>query len=482
MAAGNHFRFRAALVFGLLALYSATLLLLYSRNWISRHAAARAAESAPHAAPHPETGRNDFLMAGLFLLGVVTVGGFFWGYVWPRSLASQLDEIGRVAPLWERGRYGERLRRYDGQEMGDAAERLNGVMNQVEREVESLLRDRARLSIVLSQMVEGVVSVDNDGRIVMVNDALCRIFDLETGAITGRHFLEALRHSQLNELMSKVLAEDRSRREEVRTFSPDERIFEAYGVPLQRQGRRVGALLVLHDVTRLRMLEQLRRDFVANVSHELRTPLASIKGFAETLRLGALDDKENRLEFVEAIENQATRMNQLVDDLLDLAAVESGQRAMKREPLDLFQIARDVARGVKPVADRRRVTVAVAENAPAVTVFADKIQMKQVLTNLIDNAIKFNREGGEVAVSGEVRGGRLLLSVRDSGAGIPAADLPRIFERFYRVDKARSRELGGTGLGLAIVKHIVEIHGGSVSVQSQENEGATFLISLPVDA
>ncbi len=223
----------------------------------------------------------------------------------------------------------------------------------------------------------------------------------------------------------------------------------------------------------------MRREFVANVSHDLRTPLVSIRGFAETLKAGAIDDREHRLEFLETIEAEADRMTRLVDDLLQLASIESGKVPARLEALDPLESARAVLERLAPLASRRQVRLELAASSGPARVRADKGQLEQVFTNLVDNAIKFSPDGGRVLVSAAAAGGNVLLSVRDEGLGIPAEDLPRIFERFYRVDKARSRELGGTGLGLSIVKHIAEGHGGSVSVESSEGMGSTFTVSLP---
>ncbi len=247
---------------------------------------------------------------------------------------------------------------------------------------------------------------------------------------------------------------------------------------------RLGSLLNLlaerfaHDIAELKRLEQLRKDFVANVSHELRTPLASIKAFAETLGSSDLS-KEDRAEFVGEIEKSADRMTALVDDLLSLAALESGRMPPSFEPLELLPIASEVVAALKPLAAKKGITLRVEPFAELPKVRADRKQLKQVLTNLIDNALKFTPDNGLVRIAAGAAAGRVTLSVHDTGIGIPAADLPRVFERFYRVDKARDRERGGTGLGLSIVKHIVELHGGSVAVESEAGRGSVFRVTLP---
>lgn len=237
---------------------------------------------------------------------------------------------------------------------------------------------------------------------------------------------------------------------------------------------------VQEDIARMRRLEELRREFVANVSHELKTPLTSIRGFAETLRAGAVDDPAHRLEFLEAIESDAQRLTALVDDLLDLSAIESGRRKAVLEPVSILDIAREAAARLKPLAERRGVTLRVYDNPELPLVKADRGQIGRVLRNLLENAVKFNREGGSAVVRAEADAEEAVILVTDTGSGIPKEDIPRIFERFYRVDKARSSDAGGTGLGLSIVKHIVEGHGGCVDVQSRLGEGSIFRVRLPL--
>ncbi len=363
-------------------------------------------------------------------------------------------------------------------DFSDSAERaLNELTRRAGAEAAELARDRDRFLTILDNIVEAVAAVDAGGRVIFLNPAFCQLFQLSPAAV-GLQLFEVLRHPKLTTLLAEVLKEGRVRVDEVELFGAEENHFEAHVVPLLGARQR-GALVLLHEITRIRKLEKVRRDFVANVSHELRTPLASIRGFAETLRDGALDDNEHRLEFVEAIEKDAQRLAALVDDLLDLSAIESGQRPPRLENAPLLEIAREAGQAMRPLAERRRITIEV-ESASGPQARVDRRQMRQVFTNLIDNAIKFNRDGGRVTVRAETDGKTATVFVSDTGVGIPAEDLPRVFERFYRVDKARSREQGGTGLGLAIVKHLVEAHRGGVAVQSRPDEGSVFRFTIPV--
>lgn len=353
----------------------------------------------------------------------------------------------------------------------------NRLAERVGAAVHALARDKSQLEAVLDQMSEAVLAVDSAGAVLVVNPSLSRLLAVDPAASRGRPYLECVRHNAISQLVGAVLRDGRAIAQEVRVNAREELVFDAHAAPLIQEGRLSGALVVLHDITRLRRLEQVRRDFVANVSHELRTPLSSIKGYAETLREGALDDKENRLLFVKTIEEQADRLSKLVDDLLDLSAVESGHRLPKLASTDLRALAVDVTRQFSAAAAERGVTLAPVSSGP-VLALADAEQVRQVIANLVDNAIKYTEAGGRVEVSLESKGAEVVASVRDTGVGIPEADLARVFERFYRVDKARAREAGGTGLGLAIVKHLVEAQGGRVWVESRQPGGSAFFFSL----
>lgn len=398
----------------------------------------------------------------------------------PYLHSSILEEMQDMVQKLTQGVYDVRLRDLPSNDIGAVADKLNTLAETLQIRVQDLLTDKSHLETILSNMEEAVVAADAGGRVVFVNRALCGLFGLTREEAKGKLFLEVLRHSQLDKLLQEVLASAKVRMDEVTTFAPEECVFEAHCVPLMDESRCVGALLVLHNVTRLRRLEQIRRDFVANVSHELRTPLASIKGFAETLMSGGLEDSKVRMDFLRSIEKHADQMTAMVDDLLDLTAIESGQKIPLKEAISINDTIEDVAKSLNPLAKRKKVSFQFEIPADLPPVMADRNQVRQVLVNLVENAVKFNREGGTVRIEARHIQDSLKVSVTDSGPGIPSVDLPRIFERFYRVDKARSRSEGGTGLGLSIVKHIVEAHGGSVTVVSALGEGATFTFSLPL--
>ncbi|HXT01814.1 MAG TPA: ATP-binding protein, partial [Elusimicrobiota bacterium] len=395
-----------------------------------------------------------------------------------RGVARPVDEMADAARRLAAGDYGVRVRGLGDDELGVLGRTLNDLAGRVQETFGELSRDRAQLAAVLDQMEEAVVAVDETGAVLVVNPALSRLLGVGAETARGRRYVETLRHNGIARLLGAVLSDGRPAALEIRLFAPEELVFDAHAAPLLREGRVGGALLVLHDITRIRRLEQMRRDFVANVSHELRTPLSSIRGFAETLSAGAIDDKEHRLDFLKTIEEHAGRLTKLVDDLLDLSAIESGHRAPRLAPTDLAAALSAAARAFAPVAEERGVRVAIATADALPRVLADPDQLGQILANLLDNAIKYTERGGRVDLSAERWMDGVRVTVRDTGVGIPEADLPRVFERFYRVDKARAREAGGTGLGLSIVKHLVEAHGGEVSVESRQPGGASFRFTL----
>jgi len=342
--------------------------------------------------------------------------------------------------------------------------------------------DSPELSLILAHMAEAVVALDGGGKIIFINPSTARLFQLEADQVAGRSILETIRNNDLHEIAKSVRETSLPRSDEITILSPEERIFEVQTVPLEISPAETGALLVLHNITRLRRLEEVRKDFVANVSHELRTPLAAIKGFAETLRLGAIEDKEHRDEFIASIEKHAENLTAMVDDLLKLSAIESKQQAPKLEPISLFEIITAIVTSLSKSAKQNNIRLAIQSLDALPEIRADRSQIKQLFTNLIENAIKYNRPGGNVHIAGNVDGNSIVITVADTGIGIPHEDIPRIFERFYRVEKGRSREMGGTGLGLSIVKHIVEAHGGSIRVESEEGKGSIFSVRLPINS
>jgi two-component system phosphate regulon sensor histidine kinase PhoR len=370
-------------------------------------------------------------------------------------------------------------RRFD-----EARERLkeqtgqNAVLQ--EQQQLALAQAQAQQQALFNSMVEGVLLLDGNGRVRLVNQALEQLFGL-TGDIRGRTTMEALRLHELQELVSRVRVESQVLGFELELPGLDNRCLQVNATALlDRGGKQQGMILVFHDLTRLKQLENTRQEFVANVSHELRTPLSMIKGYVETLINGAKDDSAVATRFLQTIEKHADRLTYLIEDLLTISRLESGQIVMNLQDVELRPVADDVVNDLQSRAGDKRVHLEnqVPKN---LVVRADADRVQQVLFNLVDNAIKYGSLEGRVWINARLANGQFAeVSVRDNGPGIPPDSVDRVFERFYRADKARSREQGGTGLGLSIVKHIVQSHGGEVRVVSEPGQGTTFFFTLPL--
>lgn len=393
-----------------------------------------------------------------------------------RPLRSIADAAARIGV----GDRRQRIPLGNGSEIDYLARVLNEMTDRIEEQMLRLAAGQKRLNTILRCMGEGVVVTDTNGVIALVNPAFMSLFGV-SGNVEGTPLIEVVRHPQLLESFSGRLQSEDDLTCEV-TVAATNLVLLAHVVPLRGDdGSRQGSVAVFHDISELKRVETIRRDFVANVSHELRTPVAVIKGYGETLLAGALEESPERARhFIEVISGHANRLSDLINDILTLARLESHEHRPEQSPLEPCQTIRTACSLMADHAQRKGVALQIECHGGAERIVGSQGQLEQVLLNLLDNAVKYTPAGGSVRVSTAVSGGRLLITVADSGIGIPARDLPRIFERFYRVDGARSREQGGTGLGLAIVKHIVQQHGGEVGVSSEVGRGTSFTVSLPL--
>jgi two-component system phosphate regulon sensor histidine kinase PhoR len=362
-------------------------------------------------------------------------------------------------------------------DLGLLARSLQRTAPRIRELVESLKLEGARREAILASMVEGVLAVDKDLRVTFCNHSFARTVGARLPVIPGIPLLELARDPGLREIMTTVISSGGRVEQRLTLPGAGARSFEVLAGPLGSPSTR-GALAILHDVTELERLERVRRDFVANVSHELRTPLAAIRGYAETLLDGALEDQENNRRFVEIILAQATRLTNIASDLLSLSELESAALTALPQPVSIRAAIESALRTVESTARVQGVHL-VCEKLDDLKVIGHELRLEQVFVNLLDNAVKFNRPNGEVQVEMRSYNGKVRILIGDTGIGIPSEDLPRIFERFYRADKARSRAQGGTGLGLSIVKHAVEQMGGTVQVHSRLGEGSEFTIEFP---
>ena len=381
-------------------------------------------------------------------------------------------------------------------ELADLAAALNETAARLDATIQSLSGERNRSGAILRSMVEGVAVIDARERLVFSNRAFAAILNLDAEKSEGRPLIEVVRNSQLVALIRKALQGEEGVQGDVAMGFVHQRSFAVTAAPVNpldsaaaakdSPARPVsslapsGAVVVLHDVTELRRLERVRQDFVANVSHEFKTPLTAIQGFAETLLSGALDDPKNNRRFLEIIREHASRLARLTDDLMKLARIEAGKMEVQFSPVSLADLAEGCDEIARLKAARKQITLEIDVPATLPRVRGDANLLHEVLQNLLDNAVQYTHSGGKIKVTAAARERDAVVTVADTGIGIPLADQERIFERFYRVDAARSREAGGTGLGLSIARHIVEAHGGRIWVESEVGSGSRFSFSLPL--
>ncbi|HXJ82018.1 MAG TPA: ATP-binding protein [Candidatus Methylomirabilis sp.] len=423
--------------------------------------------------------RKVMLAGGAVALAVALgIGVFVAGRV-----TRPIVEMQSIARQMSQGNFLVRAPTGSPDEIGTLGRSLNVLATRMREKIEDLEQEQAKVTAMLDGMVEGVIAVDGHERIVLMNERARVIFNLGAARVERRPFLEVIRNADLHEVFraSRSATAGALVRREVSLTAPTERILQVHGVPLLLVGGETGVVIVLHDITELRRLEHVRTEFVANVSHELRTPLTAIHGYVETLLGGALEEPDNARRFLEIVHRQTERLGRLINDLTDLSNIELGKVSLHLVPTTLDGVVDSVLAVIDPRARRGGVTLGTKLSPGLPRVKADHDRLVQILINLVDNAVKYTPHGGTVTVrAAETSRGTVEVSVEDTGVGIPASDLPRITERFYRVDKARSRELGGTGLGLAIVKHLVLAHGGELFIDSEVERGTTVRFTLPV--
>jgi two-component system phosphate regulon sensor histidine kinase PhoR len=366
---------------------------------------------------------------------------------------------------------------------GDAIEALGISLNRtaarLDRTIQTLTEERNLSSAILGSMVEGVAVVNGSERLVFANPGFAEILSLDVPPTSGSALVEVVRQTELLEAVRQVLHGEPRVQSEIVTGTLRQHHF-AITVAAVRAGDTTGAVVVLHDITELRRLERVRRDFVANVSHEFRTPLTAIQGFAETLLAGAIDDPQNRTRFLEIILEHSRRLARLTEDLLMLSKMDAERLELEIRRLSVSQLIESCLETAQRRAAEKDLRISVNTPQRLPDIAGDRRRLAEVLQNLLDNAIQYTLPGGQIMLSAEAGEEEVVLTVSDTGIGIPQADQPRIFERFYRVDVARSREAGGTGLGLAIAKHLVEVHGGRLWVDSEVGQGSQFHFSVPL--
>jgi two-component system phosphate regulon sensor histidine kinase PhoR len=413
-----------------------------------------------------------------FIILILTAG---LSYFIVKKFSEPLAVIQRAAERFAQGDLDVRLSIDKPGEIRALAGAMNWMADQLKNRIGTIVRQKNELETILSGMTESVITLDPDLKIKSINRAAENLTGRSKMECRGKSLLEIFRSSELESFARDVLGQKASLEKTVLLYTAlRARHLQAYGTKLDNGADKAsGLLLVLHDITRLKQLEEIRKDFVANVSHELKTPITSIQGFVETLLDGALEDRDRAKQFLTIIENQAKRLNSIIEDLLSLSRLEQADTEIHKEETDLNPVLDSVFEVCASRAESK--SIALRRSCPAgLRALVNPVLLEQAVINLLDNAVKYSPGGSEVLVALKEEERTVLISVADNGPGIPAKDLPRIFERFYRVDKTRSRNLGGTGLGLAIVKHITLAHGGTAWVESEMGKGSTFFIRIPL--
>lgn len=418
------------------------------------------------------------LVVGLLILFVIAA---LISYRIALGLTKPLEKITQVAKKIKNMDYRARVDIKKNDEIGELGNAINAMADSLQIQMTRIRENENHLQSVLSNMINGVVMMDSNGLILIMNDRAEQILGISASKLIGRHFREIKQQYELSQLIMEGYDTRKHIHEEITFYYPEERLLELNLVPIyQTHGSEFsGILLVLQDVSAIRRLERMRSEFVANVSHELKTPIAAVKGFAETMLSGAVKDEETANAFLQIIYDESERLNRLIGDILELSKIESRRVPLMLSPVDISRFMNNTIAILEVSSHKKNITVNLT--APEeLYMEADEDRLRQVFVNLLSNAISYTPEGGTVDVNITLtEQEQVRIAISDTGIGIPEKDLPRIFERFYRVDKARSRGSGGTGLGLSIVKHLVELHKGTISVRSVVGKGTTFTIELP---
>mgnify|MGYP000849196476 CR=1 FL=1 len=428
-----------------------------------------------------------------------------------KSILNPIEELVAKSSEISFGNYNARAEIKSHDEIAKLAESFNKMAHQLEETVSDLKDKNFKMDTILNNMTDGIIAVDKYKKIIMINSVACSLFDIVPNEFTkenliGRNFIEVIREVQIENMLNETLSKKVILSNDFNIDHAGIKTYRIVTIPVKPLNKvqlpeqlninikdngylnsddnsfskfRNGAIISIQDVTNIRKLEKIRTEFVSNVTHELKTPLTSIRGFIETLRNGAIKDETVSDKFLDIIDIEAERLSMLISDILQLSEIESHTKDINITTFDIKKIVSECIEILKPEADKKDVSIKTEFNDNNLFINANKDRIKQMLINLLDNAIKYNKKGGSVLVSVFKQEGCLIIKIKDTGIGIPEEHLSRIFERFYRVDKGRSRNTGGTGLGLSIVKHIVNLYNGNINVVSKINEGTTFTIILP---
>ncbi len=396
-----------------------------------------------------------------------------------KSIIRPLKDLIFASKEISNGNYSKRISDKSNDELGQLAANYNDMASKLEKTIFDLNNKKAEVESIVNSISNGIVAVDNENKVILINPAACSIFSIEScSLVVGGNITEHIRNNQLNMLLQDTLDQDKPFEGEIIL---DDRVMRINTSPIRTQNSGLdyaGGIISIQDITNVRKLEQLRTEFVSNVTHELKTPITSIRGFVETLKNGSISNEKVALRFLDIIDIEAERLHALINDILQLSEIETKLTDTNLEKLSLKSLVDEVFEVLQNIAGEKNIILSNTVDEK-VLIKANKNRMKQLILNLVDNGIKYNVPNGSVEVNSYRDEGRVIISVGDTGIGIPSEHVARIFERFYRVDKGRSRDMGGTGLGLSIVKHIVNLYNGDIRVNTEVNKGTEFIIQIP---
>ena len=396
------------------------------------------------------------------------------------NITKPINRVINVTKRLQNKDYSARINADYSGEIGNLNTSVNALAASLQAHVNEIEESEKQLNSILSNLVSGVVLIDDKGKVDLTNHATERFLSKHTSKIDGKEYTYVFGPLGIDHLIETVIEDNVKRHDEAHIYFPEERILDVHIAPYYSQGwQQRGAIIVLHDITDIRRLEKMRSEFVANVSHELKTPITSVKGFAETLLSGDVPDEATAKQFMQIIYDESERLNRLITDLLELSKIEKQAMPLNITEVNLNEIIGNSTQTISKFARDKNITLHLPSDENPIYVEADEDRLGQIVLNLVANAVNYTSDNGDIYVDAEERSSKVVLTVRDTGMGIPEEALDRLFERFYRVDKARSRHSGGTGLGLAIVKHLVESHEGKIYVKSVEGVGSTFTVELP---
>jgi len=417
--------------------------------------------------------------AAVVLTGIMGLMAFGIAYYINRNITEPLGEMLDLTRQLQVGEFSRRVLVRSTDEIGQLSRAFNELSQTLEEMFQTVHDRENKLNAILTSMEDAVLAVDTNYKLILANRRMAEMINEDVSSLMGKDLTEAFQSYQLVEVVSDTLSTGKAIDTEIRPELSSQQVLAVTSSPLEDEaGKTIGVVIVLRDVTELRLLESMRREFVANVSHELRTPLTSIKGFVETILNGKTDDEAFVQRYLSIVSGETDRMITLINDLLDLTKIESRRQKLVFEEVNLKEIFDDTITVLASKAEERE--VAVENRLDDLIVLGNPKMLRQVAINLVDNAIKYNKQGGQVWIEAAVNDGIASISVTDTGIGIPSEHLERVFERFYRVDKGRSRQMGGTGLGLSIVKHIIERHKGRIWAESEYEQGTTITFTLQV--